>query len=83
MRELKIALLQMAASADDQATNQARGEAFCRRAHAMDADIALFRETGGNAFRKPHRYSALTSLEVEPPFVRVDGGGEMYDRARR
>ncbi len=24
------------------------------------------------AFRKPHRYGLLTSLEVEEPFVRVD-----------
>ena len=41
------------------------------------------RETWGNAFRKPHRYGPLTSLEVEPPFVRVGATGEMYDRARR
>jgi len=33
------------------------------------------RETWGNAFRKPRRYGLLTSLEVEPPFVR--------DNARR
>lgn len=26
----------------------------------------------GNAFRKPSRYSLLTLLEVEPPFVRAD-----------
>jgi len=28
------------------------------------------REVWGNAFRKPRRYSLLTSLNVEPPFVR-------------
>jgi len=28
-------------------------------------------EAWGNAFRKPRRYSALTSLEVEPPFIRA------------
>src|SRR5262249_43220427 len=40
-------------------------------------------ETDGNAFRKPHRYGLLTSLDVEPPFVRVNARGEPYDRARR
>ena len=28
------------------------------------------REVWGNAFRKPRRYSLLTSSKVEPPFVR-------------
>jgi N-carbamoylputrescine amidase len=41
---LTIALLQMTAYGNDQTANQAKGEAFCRRAHAMGADIALFPE---------------------------------------
>lgn len=41
------------------------------------------REAWGNAFRKPHRYSLLTSPKIEPPFVRVDIDGERYDPARR
>jgi N-carbamoylputrescine amidase len=41
------------------------------------------RETWGNAFRKPHRYGLLTSLEVEEPFVRVDADGGKYDRTKR
>jgi N-carbamoylputrescine amidase len=41
------------------------------------------RETWGNAFRRPHRYGLLTSLDVEEPFVRVDASGERYDRAKR
>ena len=41
------------------------------------------RETWGNAFRKPHRYGALTSPDVAPPFVRVDARGERYDQTRR
>jgi len=41
------------------------------------------REVWGNAFRRPHRYGLLTSLEVEEPFVRVDAGGEAYDRTKR
>ena len=28
-------------------------------------------EVWGNAFRKPHRYHLLTSLEVDPPFIRL------------
>lgn len=41
------------------------------------------RESWGNAFRKPHRYGLLTSLAVEPPFVRVNMHGERYDQLRR
>ncbi len=41
---IKIALLQMAACGNDQAANLAKGEAFCRRAAALGADIALFPE---------------------------------------
>jgi predicted amidohydrolase len=41
------------------------------------------RETWGNAFRRPHRYGLLTSLDVEEPFIRVDASGERYDRAKR
>ncbi len=41
------------------------------------------REVWGNAFRRPHRYRLLTSLDVEEPFVRVDAGGKAYDRSKR
>ena len=41
---LTIALLQMNASGNDIAANQAKGDAFCRRAKMMNADIALFPE---------------------------------------
>lgn len=41
------------------------------------------RETWGNAFRHPRRYAALTSLDVRPPFVRVNERGEQYPRDRR
>lgn len=41
------------------------------------------RETWGNAFRRPHRYGALTSLEVQPPFVRVNELGERYQQEQR
>jgi N-carbamoylputrescine amidase len=39
-----LALLQMTACADDQQANLAKGEAFCRRARQMGADLALFPE---------------------------------------
>jgi len=41
---VRIALLQMTASGDDQDANLSKGEAFCRRAKEMGADIALFPE---------------------------------------
>jgi predicted amidohydrolase len=41
---MKVALLQMTAHGADQAANLAKGEAFCRRAASMGADVALFPE---------------------------------------
>jgi predicted amidohydrolase len=39
-----VALLQMVAHDNDQMANLQKGEAFCRRAHALGADVALFPE---------------------------------------
>lgn len=44
MRLLRIALLQMVSQGADHAANLEKGEAFCRRAQALGADIALFPE---------------------------------------
>lgn len=44
MNELTIALLQMSACEGDQAASLAKGEAFCRRARELGADVALFPE---------------------------------------
>jgi predicted amidohydrolase len=44
MSLLRIALLQMIACGNDQEANLSKGEAFCRQAGAMGADIALFPE---------------------------------------
>ena len=44
MSLIKIALLQMTACGNDQDANLSKGEAFCRRASQMGADIALFPE---------------------------------------
>jgi predicted amidohydrolase len=41
------------------------------------------RETWGNAFRRPHRYGILASLEVAEPFLRVNAAGERYDPTKR
>jgi N-carbamoylputrescine amidase len=41
------------------------------------------RETWGNAFRHPRYYEALTSEEVQPPFVRVNRQGERYRQDER
>ncbi|HET6946801.1 MAG TPA: carbon-nitrogen hydrolase family protein [bacterium] len=41
------------------------------------------REVWGNAFRRPHRYSLLTSPEVKPPFVRRNALGEAYEPVKR
>jgi len=41
------------------------------------------REVWGNAFRRPHRYRLLTSLEVDEPFIRINASGEAYDRTKR
>lgn len=61
---LQIALLQMAARGNDQAANLAKGEAFCRRARALGADIALFPEMWniGYTFDRPGHPGA-----PEPP----------------
>jgi predicted amidohydrolase len=41
------------------------------------------RESFGNAFRRPHRYGAITSTVVAEPFVRVNCVGEAYDTTQR
>ncbi|HEX3558043.1 MAG TPA: carbon-nitrogen hydrolase family protein [Pyrinomonadaceae bacterium] len=44
MSPLNVALLQMTPCGDDEDANLSKGEAFCRRARAAGADIALFPE---------------------------------------
>jgi predicted amidohydrolase len=41
------------------------------------------RETWGNAFRRPHRYGALTSPDVAEPFGRFAADGTPYPRLSR
>jgi predicted amidohydrolase len=40
-------------------------------------------EIWGNAYRRPHKYSLLTSLEVAEPFTRKDTDGNPYQRQMR
>lgn len=44
MSSLQVALLQVCASEDSMEANIAKGEAFCRQARRMGADVALFPE---------------------------------------
>ena len=44
MHTLTVALLQMVPHGADRAANLATGDAFCREARSMGADIALFPE---------------------------------------
>lgn len=37
----------------------------------------------GNAFRRPHRYAELSSMEIAPPFVRDTALGNRFERSER
>lgn len=76
MSILKVALLQVAAAEDDQPANRARGEAACREAAALGADIALFPEMwnlGYSGFdpAQPGARDAWTAraIALDDPFV--------------
>ena len=60
MNEITIALLQMTAHGTDQDANLTKGEAYCRRARQMGADIALFPEMWniGYTFESPKKENA-------------------------
>lgn len=76
MPQLHIALLQLASHGADLAANLEKGEAFCRRAAAQGADIALFPEMWsiGYTFFNPEtpgdqeRWNAL-AVGSDDPFV--------------
>jgi predicted amidohydrolase len=65
MSVLTVALLQLADGCDDQATNLAKGEAFCRRARSMGADIALFPELWNIAYTFDRHAVAGTPDEAQ------------------
>ncbi len=63
MHGLTVALLQMTSDGVDQEANKAKGEAFCRRAHAMGADIALFPEMWNIGYRFYVPWDELTPAD--------------------
>jgi predicted amidohydrolase len=67
MNLIKVALLQMTACGNDQGANLAKGEAFCRRASEMGADVALFPEMWniGYAFCDPAQPGALEAWRAQ------------------
>jgi len=64
---ISVALLQMTAHGTDQDANRAKGEAFCRRAREMGADIALFPEMWsiGYSFFDPAQPEAREAWEAQ------------------
>lgn len=57
MGSIRVGLLQMTGCGNDKSANQAKGEAFCRRARSVGAEIALFPEmwSVGMTFYDPAR----------------------------
>jgi predicted amidohydrolase len=77
MKLIKVALLQMTGCGHDRSGSLAKGEAFCRRARALGADIALFPEmwSVGMKFFDPHAAGAreqwqALAISRDDPFIR-------------
>jgi predicted amidohydrolase len=64
---LRVALLQMTACGTDQAANQAKGDAYCRQAKRMGADVALFPEMWniGYTFFDPQKPAERSAWESQ------------------
>jgi N-carbamoylputrescine amidase len=68
MSVLQIALLQLTAHGTDQAANLAKGDAACRRARAMGADVALFPEMWNIGYTPyPGHPDELDQIGAESP----------------
>jgi predicted amidohydrolase len=84
-----IALDGMAFDAGERSRDMCLCEAGEREAvHVAGFDVAALRayrqrEVWGNAFRRPHRYGLLASMEVRAPFRRTNAAGRAYDATRR
>ena len=81
MSVLKIALLQMASHGTDQEANKRKGEAYCRRAREMGADIALFPEMwniGYTAYA-----SEVLLADYDPTHVDADEAWRSQAKLRR
>lgn len=80
MSSIKVALLQMTACGTDQDANLSKGEAFCRQASEMGADIALFPEVWniGYAFFDPAQPNGRETWEAQA--VSQDGDFVLHFR---
>lgn len=78
MTDFSIALLQIASAGPEIEANARIGEAACRRAKEMGADIALFPEMFSNGYTYGGR--ALKSPDVWRGPGRWKAGEEQYDR---
>ena len=66
MNYFRVALLQLNPDGNDLAANQAKGEAFCRRAAAMGADLALFPEMWSAGYRPALQVEENMELLLAP-----------------
>ena len=66
--KIRVALLQLLPG-DALQYQYETGQAACRKAKEMGADIVLVH---GNAYRRPQKYSLLVSDEKKEPFIRKD-----------
>lgn len=82
MSFLKVALLQMTAYGHNQAANLTKGEAFCYRARAAGADIALFPEMWnmGYTFHDPAQPEGLRDAWPDQAISRDDPFIQHYQR---
>ena len=70
MKPLKIALLQIAPERTIE-ENRMKGAAFCKKAKAAGADLALFPEMWSNGYQIPEDIAALhqQAVPADGPFV--------------
>ncbi|GAA3737837.1 carbon-nitrogen hydrolase family protein [Salinactinospora qingdaonensis] len=95
MSRLTVALLQLTPPGPDLSANLARGEEACRRARALDADIALFPEMWSNGYtstvpttaaeadryRHPELWEGAPPVEQPPPEAVWAGAAIAHDSA--
>jgi predicted amidohydrolase len=73
MAVVTVALLQMASSGYDQEANLRQGEAFCRQARDMGADIALFPEMWNIGYSLPLPDDLAARRSWERQAIPTDG----------
>ena len=81
--QLIVALLQMTACGNDQEANLAKGEAFCRKAHDIGADIALFPEMWNIGYTSYVAEEQDTCNVWRAPELWSDGNTPAYEKLQR